>query len=234
VTLALTADDVLLEPPSPATAGAPRFAARFDGTARGRDLRDLARTLTGRLRVTSTGGSVANSRSTVVFSAFFRDLFGALNPFAKRKARTEIECVALLLAARDGMLRTAPAVVIRTAEIDVVGQGSVNLATEAVDFNFKTAARRGVGISAGDLINPYIKVTGNLARPRLTLDPKGALVNGGAAFATVGLSVVATTLWDRVTRSRDPCGEALAAADAADKPAPPGRRGLPARRPPAP
>jgi hypothetical protein len=234
VTLALTAEDVLLEPPSPATAGAPRYAARFAGTARGRDLRELARTLTGRLRVTSTGGSVANSRAAAVFSGFYRDLFEALNPFAKRTQRTEIACVALLLAARDGTLRTAPAVVVRTAEIDVVGTGSVNLASEAIDFNFKTAARRGIGISAGDFINPYIKVSGSLARPRLTLDPKGALVNGGAAFATLGISVVATTLWDRVTRSRDPCGEALAAAEAEDPPATTRRRGLPAKRPPAP
>lgn len=235
VTLALTADDVLLEPPSPATAGAPRYAVRFDGIARGRDLRELVRTLDGRLRVTSAGGSVANARYQLLFSDFFRDLIGALNPLTKRKARTEIECVALLLSARAGTLRTAPALVLRTAEIDVVGNGTVDLTSEAVDFNFKTAARRGVGISAGEFINPYIKVTGTLARPRLTLDPKGALVNGGAAFATAGLSIVATTLWDRVTRSRDPCGEALAAADAAEqaeRPAP--RRGSPVRRRPVP
>ena len=67
------------------------------------------------------------------------------------------------------------------------------------------------------LINPYIKVTGTLGSPGVTLDPTGTLVNGGAAFATAGLSVVATTLWDRIVQAKDPCGAAVAEASRRDR-----------------
>jgi hypothetical protein len=80
-------------------------------------------------------------------------------------------------------------------------------------LNFKTAARRGVGIGVAQLVNPYIKVTGTLGSPGITLDPKGALVNGGAAFATAGLSILAVTAWDRIFHDKDPCGAAAAHAD---------------------
>ena len=110
-------------------------------------------------------------------------------------------------------LRTDPAIVIRTKELDVISTGSVDLRTEAIDFNFKTTARGGLGFSAGELLNSYVKVSGTLSRPHLTVDPKGTLVYGGAAFATGGLSILATTLWDRVTRQKDPCAAALAEAN---------------------
>jgi len=94
----------------------------------------------------------------------------------------------------------------------VISNGSVNLVSEAIDFNFKTAARGGLGFSAGELLNAYVEVSGTLSKPRLTVDAKGTLVNGGAAFATGGLSILATTLWDRISRQKDPCAAAVADA----------------------
>ena len=80
-------------------------------------------------------------------------------------------------------------------------------------FGRRSTARTGLGFGFVELINPYIKVNGTLANPGLTLDPTGALVNGGAAFATAGLSVVATTLWDRFMRADDPCAAAVTESD---------------------
>jgi hypothetical protein len=101
----------------------------------------------------------------------------------------------------------------RTAEVDIVSNGSADLRSEKLDLNFKVAPRRGLGINVVQVINPYLKVTGSLAKPGVTIDPTGALVNGGAAFATAGLSIVATTLWDRVVHEKDPCGAAAAESE---------------------
>ena len=146
-------------------------------------------------------------------SSFFSQLWTSLNPLVKRQPYTEVICAAYLFRAEDGVLRTDPALVLRVKGIDIISQGAINLRTEAVDFNFKTVARSGLGISVGQLLNPYIKISGTLARPRLTVDPKGTLVNAGAAVATAGLSVVATTLWDQLFRQNDPCATAIAEND---------------------
>jgi hypothetical protein len=56
-------------------------------------------------------------------------------------------------------------------------------------------------------------VTGTLASPRIGVDPKGVLFSGGAAVATLGVSIIAKGVWDRMFRAEDPC--AVAADEAA-------------------
>jgi hypothetical protein len=47
-----------------------------------------------------------------------------------------------------------------------------------------------------------------MAAPRLAVDETGLLISGGAAVATGGLSVLAKGVWDRMSRSKDPCNQA--------------------------
>ena len=195
------------------TAAASLYKVQIDVAASGRNLRELTAALNGRIRLVGTGGRVPTSKMNALTSDFMGELLRTLNPIAKRKEFTDVVCQAYLFQISDGMLSTDPALVIRTTDIDVVSSGTVNLATEAIDFNFKTAARGGLGFSAGEFLNPYVKVSGTLSNPRLTVDAKGTLVYGGAAFATGGLSILATTLWDRVSRQKDPCTAAVEEAD---------------------
>jgi uncharacterized protein involved in outer membrane biogenesis len=191
-----------------------RYAVSLDLRGSGTTVRELAGNLNGRLRMVGRGGRITNSRLLSTSNDFLRELLTTLNPMATRAPATEVVCIAILLNAAKGIVTTDPALVMRTAEVDMISNGTADLNTEKIDFNFKTSARQGLGFSMAQLINPYIKVTGTLGRPSLTLDPKGTLVNGGAAFATAGLSILATTAFDRVFREKDPCGKAIAAADA--------------------
>jgi hypothetical protein len=199
-------------PTGPRGADASRFGAQFDLRGTGRDTRELAATLSGSLRLVGRGGRIANSRLAAATDDFLSQLLTSLNPMTTRQAATEVVCVAYLLEARDGVVTTKPALVMRTTELDIISHGTLDLRTEKIDFSFKTGARKGLGLGVAQLVNPYVKVTGTLAAPGLTLDPRGAVVNGGAAFATAGLSILATTAWDRVFRAKDPCGAAVAEA----------------------
>ena len=202
--------------PMPLGLGGPdvgQFTADVDLRAAGSTLRQLATTLNGRIRLVGRGGRVTNSLITSGSNSFRKELMRNLNPMATRQPTTDVDCAVYLLRARDGIVTTDPTLVLRTREVTIVSVGSVDLHTEKIDFNFKTAPRTGLGFGLMELINPYIKVNGTLANPGLTLDPTGALVNGGAAFATAGLSVVATTLWDRFVQSGDPCAAAVAESD---------------------
>jgi hypothetical protein len=60
-------------------------------------------------------------------------------------------------------------------------------------------------LSVNNIINPFTKVGGTLSKPRIVLDTSGAVVGGGAAFATGGLSIFAKGLWDRWISSKDIC-----------------------------
>ena len=189
------------------------YAGQADLQGSGGSWRELAASLNGRLRLTGTGGRIPNSHLTGGSNVFIRQLVVSLDPMANRQPNTEIACTAFLLRAKDGVVTTDPALVMRTAEVDIVSNGSADLRSEKLDLNFKVAPRRGLGINVVQVINPYLKVTGSLANPGVTIDPTGALVNGGAAFATAGLSIVATTLWDRVVHEKDPCGAAAAESE---------------------
>ena len=54
-----------------------------------------------------------------------------------------------------------------------------------------TVPQKGLGLSVTDLVNPYVKLSGTLAKPSLTLDPEGVLLEGGTAVATAGISILA-------------------------------------------
>ena len=98
-----------------------------------------------------------------------------------------------------------PYTYIETDKIRINLKSNVNLATEKIDVNVRTTPRRVLGISAGELLNPYIKIVGTLAQPRLAVDEEGVLLTGGAAVATGGLSLLARAAWDRVSKSGDVC-----------------------------
>jgi hypothetical protein len=215
VRLILSGDQIRLGmiPGMNETAAASRYTVSLDVAAKGTNLRDMAATLSGRIRFVGAGGRVTNSRLNQLQSDFLSQLFRTLNPLAKRREFTDVVCQAYLFQADRGVLKTDPAMVVRTTEMDIVSNGTVDLRNESIDFNFKTSARTGIGISAGELMNAYVKVSGTLSKPYLTVDPTGTLVYGGAAFATGGLSILATTLWDRVSRQKDPCAAAVAEAD---------------------
>jgi AsmA family protein len=189
------------------------YSARVELQGSGTNLREIAATLNGRIRLVGTGGRLANSHLMAGSNEFAKQLLSSLNPLATRQPTTEVECVAYLLSAKDGVVTTDPALVMRTAGLDIISNGSADLRTENIDLSFKIAGRKGIGIGVAQIINPYLKVTGSLGKPAVTLDPTGALVNGGAAFATAGLSVVATTVWDRIFHEKDPCAAAVAHSD---------------------
>ena len=216
VRLAANGDQIRLDrvPGVPRITAASVYKVQIDVAGTGLKLRDLVATLNGKIRLIGEGGRIPNSRINAALSSDFLSQLGrTLNPLSKHQAYTDVVCQAYLFDAGDGRLQTDPAIALRTSGVDIVSNGSVNLRNEAIDFNFKTAARGGLGISAGELLNNYVKVSGTLSKPHLTVDATGTLVNGGAAFATGGLSILATTLWDRASRKKGPCAAAVAEAD---------------------
>jgi len=84
------------------------------------------------------------------------------------------------------------------------------------------------------LTSGFAKVTGTIGDPRVALDPGGLLLQGSAAWATAGLSLLAGDLWRKLESGTDPCARIASGAQSMTDPLESLIRGLPSLDRPAP
>ena len=201
----------------------------LDGTiglkARGASVRDLMASLTGEIVVTLGKGRVHNSAMDLAGADLASKAFTALNPLAEKEEYTELSCGALRFVVKDGMATAKKGIAIQTPKMNIVGDGTVNLKTEEIDFAVQPEARQGLGINLASVAG-MVRATGTLAEPTVGLDKLGAATGAlsvGTAIATGGLSLLATGLIGRATADENACqtalGKTMAAKLVAAKPA---------------
>jgi len=175
----------------------PRLAIAAQLSATGNTPRELAASLDGFAWIVGGQGQVRRSKISPLVGDFLTELFGAVNPVAEAQQYTRIDCQGMYFEIANGKVETSPAIIIRTAHAVIIAEGKVDLVTEKIDFTFETTPRKGIGVSVNDYINPFAKLEGTLRSPKIALDPKGTVVEGGAAVATLGLSILVKSLWKR-------------------------------------
>ena len=174
--------------------------------ATGMDLRTLAGNSTGVLFLDMRDFTAPdNTILKRLYGDMLNEILDTINPFSKANTESWISCVVLPIEIQDGLLGVNPEALVRTDKIRIVSDASINLKTEKLEMTFRTTPRKGLTISAGEILNPYVMVVGTLAKPRLAVDAKGGLISGGAAVATGGLSILARATWERLVRSKNPC-----------------------------
>lgn len=174
--------------------------------ATGVDIRALAGNLNGVVFINTGGGRVPGSRALhMIYGDMLTEILSSINLFYKTDSSVTFKCIVLPLEVIDGSFTSNPNSFISTNKIRMTMKSTINLKTETIDMNIRTTPQRGLSISGGELLNPYLKIVGTLAAPRLAVDEAGVLISGGAAVATGGLSLLAKATWDRLSRSREPC-----------------------------
>ena len=177
--------------------------------ATGNDLRTLLANANGVVFASARGGRVADNKTMQrLYGDMADQIVGAINPFQKTEPYTSFECIVIPLEVVNGTVTSSPSSLASTDKIRVVSTSVIDLKTEKIEMNMRTTPKKGITISAGEVLNPYLKIVGTLAAPRLAVDEKGVLVSGGVAVATGGLSILARAAWDRLSRSDDACDEA--------------------------
>ena len=175
----------------------------------GNTARELAAGSNGYFEVQSGPGRVGKITAGLLTKDFFSELLALVNPFSKKQDHTDIECIALSGSIEQGKLTGDPALVVVTPALDIIAKARVDLGSEKLFGTFNTVPKKGVGLSATKALNPFVGVGGTLAKPALTLDPQGTIIQGGMAFFTGGLSILAKSFYDRLANSTDPCGDAM-------------------------
>jgi uncharacterized protein involved in outer membrane biogenesis len=182
----------------------PPIGITVDLMSDGGSPRALASSANGRVLVTQGKGRMENDLLAMVSGDIAAQLFSALNPFAKHEKTTGLDCTILALDITNGKADIA-GMLFQTEKVKVVGDGDIDLNTEALNIEFNTKPRSGIGVSADMFVTPFVKLVGTLASPRIGVDEKGTLLTGAAVAATGGLALVAKGAADRATGQIDRC-----------------------------
>jgi uncharacterized protein involved in outer membrane biogenesis len=132
-------------------------------------------------------------------------LLDAVNPTNLREPIASLTCAVFQLDVADGIATSTGGLAVQTEAINVLGGGALNLRSSEIELHFKTAKRKGIGISLLGIADRFIYITGTFREPKVAIDPKGLLIHGGAAWATDGLSLLYDQLVKRLTAFSNPC-----------------------------
>jgi len=183
----------------------PKLNLELEFETGGATVRELAANLNGHALFTGGAGRFPNSRALGLYGSFASELLSSVNPFVTREPYTSISCFTAFAEIVDGVAQIDPGTVMQTDKLDMFAGGNIDLNTEQIQLRFDTTARKGIGVSVSDFINPFVGVSGTLASPGLGVNPKSATFEGGFAVATGGLSIVAKGLFSRWLGNKDPC-----------------------------
>jgi hypothetical protein len=191
----------------------PRYDVDTVLSGAGVTVREMAGSLDGYVRLVAGPGDIKTGALSFFTNDFLSEVLNTVNPFVKSDPYTHYECAVILLRLKDGVVEGEPAAVLQSKRLRIFANATVDLKSEKLIATIRTVPTKGLGISFSDLINPYTMISGTLASPSLTLDPEGVLVEGGAAVATGGISIVAKRFKDRFLSAKDACGKAVAEVD---------------------
>ncbi len=185
----------------------------INGKGSGESVAAIMAGLNGKLLVETGSGKISSGALKVASADVLAKTLSLLRTGEKRDGSI-LECAVVNFAINDGMATADQGIAIMTNELNVLGSGTVNLKTEELDIGITPKARKGVGISVGQLAE-LVRLGGTLANPKPKTDTKAALTAGlsaGAAVATGGLSLLAQGLLDKSGSNKNSCDVALGKA----------------------
>ena len=184
--------------------------ANFSGelSASGNTVRELARSLTGTAQMTMAEGIIPGELSGFFTNDFLAELLSLLNPLEEKEEFTKLQCAVAFAEVLNGKVKGDPFATVVSEKLAIVSKGQIDLHNEKLFLTFNTVPQKGLGISASSAFNPFIGVAGTLARPQVTLDPEGALVQGSLAVMTGGISLIGKSFIDRLSVSKKSCKKA--------------------------
>jgi uncharacterized protein involved in outer membrane biogenesis len=128
-----------------------------------------------------------------------------VNPSGAGQKHTSLDCAVIHLQVAQGVATSPHGLAMRTDEINLFGGGTLQLRSGEIDVEFKTAQRKGLGLSLVGVADRFIRVTGTVWEPTVGVNAQSALLYGSAAWATGGLSLLVDTAFRRLTSSANPC-----------------------------
>ena len=142
------------------------------------------------------------------------------NPLAEKEEYATLNCVVNHFEIKNG-LAESQVLMIDTNRMTVVGEGDINLKTEALDIGITPDPKEGLGadnvatvnVSLSEFAKPF-RLKGTLANPSLGIDPTKTLLTFGktlGGMALFGPAGLATSFVSGKFGENHPCTQSLAA-----------------------
>jgi len=186
------------------------FTVNLDST--GASPHELAAAADGRIKVIVGEGAVNRSLLDILSADVLVKILEILNPFTSENPASRLNCAVLVVDFTDGVATLDP-VTVQTDTLTILADGRVDFSTEKMSVDWITKPRKGFGVSASLLTNPYIKVGGTLSKPEIGIKPIEAAASTGLAVATGGLSILGKGLLDRLSAEQKVCDQAIKRAE---------------------
>ncbi len=189
-----------------AAQGEQKVTVDIDLVGNGKSMLEVLGSVEGHIAMLAGAGQLneAIARS-LPLNNVFATLLTAIKAKDSVKAPTQLDCAVFHLDVAAGVGISKKGLALRTDRVNIVGTGSLKLASGEIDLTFKTAQRKGVGLSIRGLTDQFVRVTGTVAQPEVELNASGAALTAGAAYLTGGLSLLAEAVFTRLTGFSNPC-----------------------------
>lgn len=190
----------------------------FNLKGKGSSVAGLMAGLNGHTSIIMGKGLIYNKYVDILGGDLSSGILSLLNPLKEAKDYTTINCMVSRFDIKNGIAEST-ALVFDTDEISVVGEGRINLKTEALDLSLNPASKGSLGgfsLSLGKLAKPF-KLAGTLAEPSLDIDSKRAAMMVGKAIggtALFGPAGIAAALISKDNKKENPCLWAIKTATA--------------------
>ncbi len=184
----------------------PPLDLRLEFGGSGDSLHAIAASSSGSISGAHHAGQINMQGSGLLFSDMITSVLRALNPFSETEEYANLECSIIEVRIEDG-IATVEEMAAQLDKLKIIGRGEIDLDTEQLDMTMRTKTREGFGVSIGGVVNSFLAIGGTLSEPALNVDPAGSVTTAGAAVATGGMSVLAKSLWDRLSAEVDICSE---------------------------
>jgi len=193
------------------TAALSRLPATVDVqlTGIGRTYHDMLGAADGDAWVVLGAGRLDKKANALPFGRILLSLLSALNPLDQGAQLNNIQCAVMQFKVSDGIATSTKGLAVQTPSINAIGSGAINLRTQEIELRFKTTKRKGFGISLLGIADKFLYIKGTLRDPKVAINPTGLLIQGGAAWATSGLSLLVEQLASRLTSTDNPCDTVL-------------------------
>jgi len=188
----------------------------LDLLSRGSSIAGLMAGLNGRTVVAMGKGRVDNKSIQNLGGDLASGIFQILNPSSKAANHTDINCGVSGFDIQEGIAKVT-GLVVDTPDMNVIGEGEVNLRDETLDLALKPYSKGGAAgfsLSLGELAKSF-KLSGTLANPSLQIDAAQTMLAAGKAAGGVllfGPAGIFAALAGQTSGEGNPCLSALESA----------------------
>jgi uncharacterized protein involved in outer membrane biogenesis len=203
---------------SDAVAG--KLNLNLDLRGQGNSVAAIMAGLNGDSKILMSDGKINSRYAEVIFGDLRASLTKLFNPLAEKEEYATLNCVVNHFEIKDG-LAESQVLVIDTNRMTVIGEGDINLKTEALDMGVTPEPKEGLGagnvatvnVSLSEFSKPF-RLQGTLANPSLGIDPTKTVLTFGKALGGIALfgpAGLATTFVSGKFGQNHPCTQSLAA-----------------------